>query len=160
MCHMKAAATNPHTGHTFTSGRYLRGLLEDVDRAAISERMQRSMKEAGYTQDEIADLLHVSKRTVQTWVSQKIKTVPYDMLDEWAEATNVSKRWLLHGEADTAPRADMDDRFSQAMRDAVREVLETEQFPRLTELAKAIGQLEALLRELLLQLPARGRKAR
>jgi transcriptional regulator with XRE-family HTH domain len=76
---------------------YLHSLMAELDRASISLRLGQSLTEAGITQQEMADLLHVHKRSVEDYVSPKIGTIPFDRLDEWAKATGTTKEWLLHG---------------------------------------------------------------
>lgn len=76
---------------------YLLDLMAELDRAAISLRLGESLKTAGIKQPEMADLLHVHKSAVEQYVSPKVKTVPFDRLDEWAKLTGTTKEWLLHG---------------------------------------------------------------
>lgn len=76
--------------------------MAELDRAGISLRMGQSREAAGLTQPEIADLLHVHFRSVQDWESPRKHVVPFDRLGEWAELVNVSREWLLYGEAQAA----------------------------------------------------------
>jgi transcriptional regulator with XRE-family HTH domain len=116
----------------FSSARYLEELMGELDRAAISARLQESRETAGITQAEMAEILSVHENTVQNWESSRKGTVPFDRLDEWAAAANTTKRWLLHGEdgPDVSPgeltdlrqeiadlRASM-DRIEKLLRDA------------------------------------------
>jgi transcriptional regulator with XRE-family HTH domain len=77
---------------------YLHSLMAELDRAAISLRLGQALQEAGITQQEMAELLHVHKRSVEDYVSPKITTVPFDRLDEWARIARTTKEWLLHGD--------------------------------------------------------------
>lgn len=73
--------------------------MAELDRAAISVRIAEARdKRAGLTQPELADILDVHWRTIQDWESPKNGTVPWDRLGEIADATGVTKEWLLHGE--------------------------------------------------------------
>jgi transcriptional regulator with XRE-family HTH domain len=83
--------------------------MGELDRAAICARIQQAREEAGLTQPELADLLHVHWRTVQTWESVKQPRVPWDRLDEIARATDKTKDWLLQGDE----RAPSDDRLAR-----------------------------------------------
>jgi predicted XRE-type DNA-binding protein len=80
---------------------YLHSLMAELDRAAISLRLGESLKTAGITQQEMADLLHVHKRSVEDYTSPRITTIPFDRLDEWARLAGTSKEWLLHGDQPT-----------------------------------------------------------
>ena len=79
--------------------------MAELDRAAISLRIAEARdKRAGLTQPEIAEILSVHWRTIQDWESPKNSTVPWDRLGEIAEATGVTKEWLLHGEREPTSR--------------------------------------------------------
>lgn len=83
--------------------------MAELDRAAISLRIAEARdKRAGLIQTEIADLLGVHWRTIQDWESPKNPTVPWDRLSEIAEATGVTKEWLLHGMPPQAPPGDLE----------------------------------------------------
>jgi transcriptional regulator with XRE-family HTH domain len=82
----------------FSSARYLEELMGELDRAAISARLQESRDTAGITQAEMGEILSVHENTIQNWESVHKGTVPFDRLDEWAAVANTTKRWLLHGE--------------------------------------------------------------
>lgn len=82
---------------------YLHELMAELDRAAISLRLRESLQTAGIRQHEMADLLHVHKRSIEDYVSPKVATVPFDRLDEWAKITGATKEWLLHGEEAVLP---------------------------------------------------------
>lgn len=91
--------STPNLRHSSSGPRmYLAKLLEDMDRAAISTRLQTSRKEAGVTQNEMAEILSVHVRSIQDYEDPKKKTVPFDQLDVWAAATGVTKTWLLQGD--------------------------------------------------------------
>jgi transcriptional regulator with XRE-family HTH domain len=93
-----SSLTKTRKDRTFRSGPYLARLMAELDRAAISTRLGESREQAGLTQPEIADVLHVHWRTVQNWESPRDSAVPWDRLDEWAQITGRPKEWLLHGD--------------------------------------------------------------
>src|ERR1043166_2728280 len=74
--HRKHPATKSRTERRFSSSRYLEELLAEVDRAAISLRLQESRELAGLTQAEMAEILHVHLNTVQNWESPRKRTIP------------------------------------------------------------------------------------
>lgn len=91
-----SSSQNPVGSATrFESGPYLERLLAELDRAQISSRIRQARKQAQLTQPELADLLHVHWRTVQTWEHDR---VPWDRLEDLAKATGTERDWLLHGE--------------------------------------------------------------
>jgi transcriptional regulator with XRE-family HTH domain len=97
--HRNTAATKRRDPRKFRQGDDLvAALMAELDKARISERLQTSRVQAGLRQHEMAELMHVHKRSIENWESQKDPTVPYDRLDEWARATNTRKEWLLHGD--------------------------------------------------------------
>jgi transcriptional regulator with XRE-family HTH domain len=65
---------------------------------AIGGRIKQAREEAGLTQEDLADAIDVTTRTVQNYESGDTK--PYKKIGPIADATGVSTRWLLHGEAD------------------------------------------------------------
>lgn len=87
----------------FRSGPYLEKLLAELDRAQISARIKQARDEAGLTQPELADLLQSHWRTVQEWENLKNGNVPWDRLDEIAQATGRTRDWLLHGDQAASP---------------------------------------------------------
>lgn len=129
--------------------------MAELDRAGISMRMGQSRQAVGLTQPEIADMLDVHFRAVQNWESPKIRSVPFDRLDEWSKLTHVSREWLLYGE-ETQPEAltEIRDEIS-ALRQAQVEELATvmEQLSIVREL-QTMAQGLALLPSLLEQLQA------
>lgn len=80
--------------------------MAELDRAAISLRLGESREQAGLTQPEMAEALTRRRhgedeslhwRTVQNYESPKKAVIPWDLLDQWARITGVTKTWLLHG---------------------------------------------------------------
>lgn len=125
---------------TFTSASYLATLMAELDRAAISTRIRQARKEAGFrNRDEIAELLHVHRRSIEDWENPKHPNVPWDRLDEIAGACGVTRDWLLHGE----PEGEADELASLALRLESLEALTTLGFQALES---AIEQLAEQLR--------------
>jgi len=81
----------------FRGGEYVATLMAELERAAIAQRIANAREQAGLSQPELADLVHVHFRTIQDWESTKKQTTPWDRLDEIARVTGVTKEWLLHG---------------------------------------------------------------
>jgi transcriptional regulator with XRE-family HTH domain len=120
--------------------------MAELDRAGISARMGQSLKQAGLTQPEIADLMLVHFRTVQEWVSPKRKVVPFDRIDEWARLTNVSREWLLYGEeAEDTDRLAAIEEELRGLREELAAVRAT--LPVVEEVLGLARDLQALLRE-------------
>lgn len=98
-------ARNPTSA---TSSRNLRRLLLDVlDEAAsrgmvvgIGDRIRQARTEAGFTQDQLADLVGVGMRQIQYYESGE--SDPYRKLRQIAEATGKSVDWLLRGDEDAS----------------------------------------------------------
>ena len=68
----------------------------------LGERLAKARKEAGLTQEEIAELLQVSHSTVAKWEGNVGQ--PRDMLSrihQWSELTRVDFHWLI---TDDPPR--------------------------------------------------------
>jgi transcriptional regulator with XRE-family HTH domain len=63
--------------------------------AQICARIKQARIEAGYTQEEMADLLAMTMRGYQNYESNR---VPFRQLDKIAELTNVTQMWLLRGD--------------------------------------------------------------
>jgi transcriptional regulator with XRE-family HTH domain len=97
--HNKAAATKSVQTPSFSSATYLERLMAELDRAAISSRIQQAREQARLTQEELADALHVHRRSVQNWESPKLRLVPFDRLDDIARVTGADAQWLWHGDA-------------------------------------------------------------
>lgn len=65
----------------------------------IGARIAAARKEAGLTQEELADLVGVSTRSLQGYESGEV--VPYRHMDKIAEVTRQTVAWLLHGDTET-----------------------------------------------------------
>lgn len=76
-------------------GTKLERTLTELERAQISERIKQARQQAGLTQEELADLIHVRARTIANYEAGR---VPWRLLGQIAEATDVTQQWLLHGD--------------------------------------------------------------
>lgn len=72
--------------------------MTKLDRAAISGRIKQARVARGMTQPELADLVDLSERAIETWESGKDKRVPFKRLDELADKLGVTTEWLLYGD--------------------------------------------------------------
>lgn len=109
------------------NARNLRRLLVEamaLEPQEIGARIKRARELAGLRQEDLADIINVSNRTVQNLEAGDVK--PYVHLGRIADALNVTQEWLLHGDPDT-------------------EATETE----LSQLRAEIGVLRRMLEELL-----------
>jgi transcriptional regulator with XRE-family HTH domain len=71
----------------------------------IGWRIARARKERGLTQEELAELIGVSPRSIQGYEAGKV--VPYRRLAQLAEVTNRELGWILQGDpAEPATVAD------------------------------------------------------
>ena len=98
---MKSAATNSRNFRTFL-------LVSQFEARAIGERIQRARREAGLTQEEMAELASFSKRSLQDYEAGI--TIPYRHMREIAALTRKPTEWFLYGEdpevSDLAQRVD------------------------------------------------------
>jgi transcriptional regulator with XRE-family HTH domain len=97
---------------------------------AIGERLAQARHEAGLTQEEAADLVGVSTRSLQGYEAGDV--VPYRHMRKFASVYKRPLEWLLHGE----PAEISEDRLAEALEEvaAVR-----------GELAQVRALLERLL---------------
>ena len=122
-----------------TKSRNLRTLLlsvlEEGSRirlAAVGERIKQARQDAGFTQDELADLVGVGMRQIQYYEAGE--SDPYRRINKIAEVTNVNAGWLLHGDPATESGGD-------------------EIAARLEAVEESQERVAELLRELLRRLP-------
>ena len=77
----------------------------------IGQRLRESRREAGMTQVELAELAHLTERSIQAYESDEV--VPYRKMEDLAAILNKSVAWLLHGDkaeqtpGDLAPLLEM-----------------------------------------------------
>ena len=106
-----------------TSSRNFRTflLLQQIAAAEIGERIKEARREAGFTQDELADLLEVTTRTVQAWEAGD--NIPYRSLSKLAEVLNREVGWFLHGDESEPTNEDRLRRIVQEVLEGVRETM-------------------------------------
>lgn len=63
----------------------------------VGQRIIAARREFGMSQKELAELVQVSERSMQSYESGQV--VPYRKLKDLAMVLNVSTSWILHGEA-------------------------------------------------------------
>ena len=63
----------------------------------FGDRLRKSRKSTGYTQENLANNLGITSVTVVEWEKGRSEPKSSDLL-KWAELTNVSPGWLLTGE--------------------------------------------------------------
>lgn len=107
-------------------------LMRELDSAGIRQRIRQARKAIGMTQQDLADVLQVHKRTIENY--ENVRVPPWKEFEALASALDVSVGWLLHGDEATEPNA--------------AAVVE-----RLAVLEEAQERVEELLRELLRRLP-------
>lgn len=83
---------------TATEGRNLRTLLllSVFEPEDIGARIAAARKEAGLTQEELADLVGVSTRSLQGYESGAV--IPYRHMAKIADVAQRPVAWLLHGD--------------------------------------------------------------
>lgn len=95
------AATDVRKERTFRSGPYLEKLFGEGGRVdaylqrQICERIKQARKAAGFTQEDMANLLNVTTRAYQNYERDR---VPFRSLTKIASLASVSEAWLLQGE--------------------------------------------------------------
>ena len=92
------AATNARNFRTFL-------LMQQFEAQAIGARIRQARREAGMTQEDLAEVSSFSKRSLQDYEAGV--TIPYRNLRELAAILRRSVAWFLHGaEADRLPEED------------------------------------------------------
>jgi transcriptional regulator with XRE-family HTH domain len=132
--HTESEAKSPRKLRTFPSDAYPMSLMGEIDRAAISLRLAQARAEVGLNQPEMAELLTVHWRSVQNYESPKMRVIPFDRLDQWAQITGRTKEWLLHGDE---PLIVADDRLA-AIEMELREI--RDQLKWLGDLVREMNQ--------------------
>jgi len=131
----ETAATNLRSFRTFL-------LMAQFEAREIGARIAQARKERGLTQEQLAEMAPFSKRSLQDY--ENGTTIPYRHLRDLGRLLQRPEEWFLYGDSQEETGA----AIKQAVRDAVREILVQEQFPRLEELAAALDRLEAAVTRL------------
>lgn len=108
----KSAATNARNFRTFL-------LVSQFEAQAIGERIAKARKEAGLTQEEMAELASFSKRSLQDYEAGI--TIPYRHMREIGAITKKPVEWFLYGAEDPTP-GDLNKRVDQ-LQEQLEEVL-------------------------------------
>lgn len=74
---------------------------EADDEGTIGRRLAQARREAGLTQEELAELVGVTTRSVQGYEAGSV--VPYRHLRQLEAATNKPTGWLLYGDDGPSP---------------------------------------------------------
>jgi transcriptional regulator with XRE-family HTH domain len=111
--------------------------MAELERKAITARIQQARKEVGLTQPEMYEALHVHERTYQNYESQKHPRVPWGLLDQIATITGKSTKWLIHG--DDAAGGDANGTPTQAQLDRI-EATQKEILAKLAPLAETVSR--------------------
>lgn len=86
-----------------THARNLRTLLlaSVFEPDAIGTRIAQARREAGLTQEELADLVGVSTRSLQSYEAGNV--VPYKHIRKLAKVLKRQVEWFLHGDVEPDP---------------------------------------------------------
>ncbi|WP_251613002.1 helix-turn-helix domain-containing protein [Senimuribacter intestinalis] len=77
--------------------------MNNISMEEIINRIKERRFELGYTFQDLADLTHMSKSTLQRYESGAIKNIPLDRLEILASALQVDPEWIMGWENDTNP---------------------------------------------------------
>jgi transcriptional regulator with XRE-family HTH domain len=83
--------------------------MAQLQELEIVKRIEQARIESGLSQDEMADLLEVASRTYWNYENSR---VPYKLMGRISDVTGRSLRWLLHGEEDAEPSAQVMQRLA------------------------------------------------
>lgn len=86
---MKGAATNSRNFRTFL-------LVTQLEAKAIGARLALARREAGLTQEQVAEMSTVSKRSLQDYEGGV--TIPYRHFRELSSIYDREVEWFLHGD--------------------------------------------------------------
>lgn len=124
-------------------------LLSQLESQEIGQRLAKARREAGMTQEEVADLVGVSTRSWQGYEAGDV--VPYRHFKNLAGILNRPIEWFLHGdESESADRLAL----IEAELRAIRETQETElrhvreQLEVVRALGPAVDRVLDLVREM------------
>lgn len=126
-------------------------LMAQFEAKSIGKRIQQARKEAGLTQDQLADLVDVSKRSIQDYESGV--TIPYKHLHAIGLVVKRPTDWFLHGEPEAQAAASPEE---LARIDARLETLEAD----LREMREEQSANRSLLEELARRLRPPGAESR
>lgn len=107
-------------------------VMERPARGKVGERIQQARREAGLTQEQLADLVGVTPRTIQAYEGGHVDA--YRKLPKLAESLGRPSSWLQHGENGNGPTEE---------NDRLERILE-----ELAELRRQLDSLSAHVRRL------------
>lgn len=110
----KLSSQNAKDFHTFL-------LMQQLAAKEIGQRIAQARKEAGMNQDELAELVDVSRRSLQGYEAGEV--IPYKHFRTLAEVLNRPVGWFLHGEPDEPP-SPLEDPAVVARLDRIEQLLE------------------------------------
>jgi transcriptional regulator with XRE-family HTH domain len=89
--------TTTRTNRSLPANRTFRtfATLDEREEREICARIKQARVEAGLTQQQAADLLHIEKRTYQNYEDFR---VPFRSLEEIGNVLGKPKEWLLYGD--------------------------------------------------------------
>lgn len=129
---LETAATKSRSFRTFL-------LMQQFEQQAIGARIAQARKEqGGMTQEQLADLLNVSKRSVQEYEAGNV--VPWKHFQQMATILKRPVEWFLHGEDDPAG--------TPAALVAALQEIDSSLGERLAQLEATVETLTALLHQL------------
>lgn len=108
-------------------------LVAQLDPGGIRERIRTARRQAGLTQQGLADLVDRHKRTIENWENVRVP--------EWSELSKLARvldrpiEWFLYGDRD-----EPSDKV-EAMVEALDRRLDTEVIPRLEAIEAALREL-------------------
>lgn len=122
-------------------GTKLERRMTELERAKISERIKEARVQAGMTQEELADLLHVRARTIANYEAGR---VPWRLLGQIGELTGVSQQWLIHGVSSLEASGDGSDLLLRQVVDRL-EALETTVDQATQQVAEALARMASAI---------------
>lgn len=112
------AATNNRSFRTFL-------LMSNLAAAEIGARIRQARLEAGFTQEQLAEVASFSKRSLQEY--EYGNTIPYKHLRELSRLLNRPEEWFLYGEDTVGALAE--DQLRQIIREELESVLDARDNP-------------------------------
>lgn len=111
--------SNTRTETSATKSRTLRTMvaMEQAHKEQIGQRVGEKRRLRGYTQEEFAELMGVSVRSVQQWEAGE--TTPLRRLDKMASLLETTVEWILGGD-----RPAVEVETIEQLRADIREVYE------------------------------------
>lgn len=74
------------------------GAVEAIPTWDLADRLNKSLRHADVSVQQMADFLEVHRNTISAWLHGRGKGPARAMLVSWAVATGVDYEWLAHGD--------------------------------------------------------------